>query len=100
MCVECNTPVHENFVSDVSFSSETEAHFWWIIIVYFTDITDEASPTIWSSCYAINIFVFKACTLKTSGLNLTQIGLNRNPDLGQYATDANRVKLTRTPGST
>ena len=41
-------------------------------------------------------------TLKTSGLNLTQIGSNRNPDPGQhrYATDANRVKLTRAPGST
>ena len=39
-------------------------------------------------------------TLKTSGLNLTQIGSNRNPDPGQYATDANRVKLTQTPGST
>ena len=39
-------------------------------------------------------------TLKTSGLNLTQIEFNRNPDPGQYATDANRVKLTQTPGST
>ena len=39
-------------------------------------------------------------TLKTSGSNLTQIGSNRDPDPGQYATDANRVKLTRKPGST
>ena len=39
-------------------------------------------------------------TLKTSGSNLTQIGSNRDPDPGQYATDANRVKLTRKPGPT
>ena len=39
-------------------------------------------------------------TLKTSGLNLTQSGSNRNPDPGQYTTDANRVKLTQNPLST
>ena len=55
-----------------------------------------------SKCFLPNrdyVFPYEH-TLKTSGLNLTQIGSNRSPDPGQYATDANRVKLTQTPGST
>ncbi len=37
---------------------------------------------------------------KTSGLNLTQIGSNRDLDPGQYATDASWVKLTQILWST
>ena len=35
----------------------------------------------------VNLYI-APYTIKTFGLNLTQIGLNRNPDPSQYATDA------------
>ena len=53
--------------------------------------------------YSVPYFLFLAFViimellpyaLKTSGSNLTQIGSNRDPDPGQYATDANGSILT------
>ena len=46
------------------------------------------------------IFSIGNKAIKTSVLNLTQIGSNRDLDPGQYATDASWVKLTQMLWST
>ena len=49
-------------------------------------------PTVIQNYYS---WLKSKYTLKTPGLYLTQIGLNRNPDPGQHATDANRIKFNK-----